>query len=94
MLARDVGRRRGRIDDRSQRAIGAGQDLLDVTAADQARARDGDSRFGHAALLYLCLNTGFCLSMKACMPIFWSSVANSEWNIRRSNSMPSASVPS
>ena len=36
-------------------------------------------------------NTGLRLETKASMPSFWSSVANSEWNTRRSNRMPSAS---
>ena len=31
-----------------------------------------------------CLNTGLRLVTKAAMPSFWSSVANSEWNTRRS----------
>ena len=41
-----------------------------------------------------CLNPGFRFSIKALIPSFWSSVANSEWNRRRSNSTPSVSVDS
>jgi hypothetical protein len=38
---------------------------------------------------YWCLNTGLRFSAKAPMPSRWSSVPNSEWNMRRSNSTPS-----
>ena len=47
-----------------------------------------------AASAQPCLNAGLRLFRKASMPSFWSSVANSEWNRRRSNITPSASVPS
>ena len=47
-----------------------------------------------AGSIYLCLNSGFCFSTNAFMPIFWSSVANSEWKSLRSKWTPSESVPS
>src|SRR5262249_47374039 len=43
---------------------------------------------------YLCLNCAGRFSTNAAMPSFWSSVANSAWNTRRSNRRPSASDPS
>lgn len=43
---------------------------------------------------YSFLKLGVRLSMNACMPSFWSAVANMEWNSRRSNRMPSFSVVS
>ena len=56
----------------------------------RAAHRNGGDRL-RMALPYLCLNSGFCLLTKACMPIFWSSVANSEWKRRRSKWTPSDS---
>lgn len=50
----------------------------------QFQVRQG--RFSH-----LSRNCAWRFSMKAAMPSFWSSVANSEWKRRRSNSKPSAS---
>src|SRR6266480_649806 len=44
---------------------------------------------GHGA--HRLRNFGARFSMKAAMPSFWSSVANSEWNTRRSKRTPSAS---
>ncbi len=38
-----------------------------------------------------CLNSGVRLARNARIPSFWSSVAKSEWNWRRSNSRPSDS---
>ena len=40
---------------------------------------------------YLCLKPGLRFSTNARMPSFWSSVAKSEWNMRRSKRIPSAS---
>jgi hypothetical protein len=44
--------------------------------------------------LHRFLNFGKRFSVKARMPSFWSSVANSEWKMRRSKRTPSASVVS
>ena len=52
-----------------------------VTVAGRPRLPDG----------HLSRNCASRFSMKADMPSFWSSVANSEWNTRRSNSRPSHS---
>lgn len=38
---------------------------------------------------YPCLNCAGRFSRNAFIPSFWSSVANNEWNTRRSNSSPS-----
>lgn len=55
-------------------------------------ARESAMRDRRIALQhYECLKFGARFSTKAAMPSFWSSVANSEWNSRRSYSMPSAS---
>ena len=43
---------------------------------------------------YLFVNLAGRFSTKAAMPSFWSSVANSAWNTRRSKRTPSASVVS
>ena len=43
---------------------------------------------------HLFLNAAGRFSTKAFMPSFWSSVANSEWKMRRSKRTPSASVVS
>jgi hypothetical protein len=43
---------------------------------------------------YLFLNFAGRFSMKAVMPSFWSSVANSAWKTRRSKRTPSARLVS
>lgn len=61
----------------------------------RARTRDRQPALGFNNLSnHRCLNPGFRFSMKALIPSFWSSVANSEWNRRRSNSTPSVRVDS
>ena len=44
---------------------------------------------GWARLDHLCFQSALRFSTKAAMPSFWSSVANIEWNTRRSKRMPS-----
>jgi hypothetical protein len=45
-------------------------------------------------IIYRFLNAAGRFSTKAFMPSFWSSVAKSEWKMRRSKRTPSASVVS
>ena len=49
------------------------------------------ARRGQGCAHHLFLNFAGRFSTNAAMPSFWSSVANSAWNTRRSNSTPSAS---
>ena len=60
----------------------SGQRIRDKIAASKKK---GSHRF---------LNFASRFSTKARMPSFWSSVANSEWKMRRSKRTPSASVVS
>src|SRR5690349_15724377 len=88
---RDVRCLRARVRDARDLAIGVRGDLFQMAHADQPGARHRDTDPRHS---YLCLKAGFCFSTNAFMPIFWSSLANSEWKRRRSKCTPSASVPS
>ena len=56
----------------------------------EASEREAESQAG----AYLFLNFAGRFSTKAAMPSFWSSVANSAWNTRRSKRTPSAKVVS
>ena len=74
------------------RAVSGAQEVERHRAAHGAEADPADAEIRHRRSLgYLCLKAGFRFSTNAAIPSFWSSVAKSEWNSRRSNRMPSPS---
>ena len=80
-------------------AIGA-ESTLDIDRALQRDPAKPPTKGAPAAFalatsaLQRFLNAAGRFSAKARMPSFWSSVANSEWKMRRSKRTPSASVVS
>ena len=79
---------------RRPRRGGRGFSLLGRRRLDHGREHVDRRRLDRRVSAYRCLKSAARFSAKARMPSFWSSVANSEWKMRRSNRIPSASVVS